>query len=140
MISSLDVLEELRNSWNGVRILRTKISTIMMVSFSQGALSVRPLADVAHNLPLFHAYAVLNDVLLQLRDEKHFECERKFLASLLKASKTTLPWTQFDLVKEGVDRRNDIAHKGILLPSSDCWKYISAVEEELVAWNVIDPE
>ena len=140
MISNLVTLEELRNSWNGVRKLRKSIKGALLGSFAQGASFVIFIADAAHNLPLVHAYSVLNEVLIQLRDEKHFECKRDNLGLLLENSKKCLLWRNFDLVREGKDRRNDVAHQGLVLPRGDCWKYIDAIEEELIGWEIVKKE
>ena len=140
MISNSVALEELRNSWNGVRELRKSIQASLLGSFAQGASFVIFIADAAHNLPLVHVYSVLNEVLLQLREEKHFECKNFFLGHLLTNSKNCLPWRDFDLVKEGADRRNDIAHRGKILPRGDCWKYIDAIEKELIGWEIVKKE
>jgi len=138
MISDLIALRELRDSWAGVRQLRDKVKACLLGSFAQGASFAIHIADITHNLPFIQAFSVLNDVLLQLRDEGHFECSSIFLGALIESSKNRIPWTNFELVREGVDRRNGVAHHGDIVPRGDCWKYIDAIEVELVAWNVID--
>ena len=140
MISNSTALQELRESWNGVRKLRSKVQVSLLGSFAQGGSAAIFAADIAHNLPFIHACSVLNDVLLQLRDESHFKCTRFFLGSLMAASKSRLPWTDFDLVKEGVDWRNADAHHGDIVPRGDCWKYIDAIERELINWNIVAPQ
>ena len=92
-------------------------------------------ADAAHNLPFMHSYAVLSDVLLQLAREGRFECKNIFLGKLLSESETQLRWINFRLIKEGADRRNDVAHRGEVLPRGDCWRYIDAIKEQLVVWE-----
>jgi hypothetical protein len=138
MVTNKTVLNELRKSWNGVRKIRNKVQRSLLASHAQGASSVILIADIAHNLTFIHAYSVLNDVLLQIRNEKRFKCTSFFLRPLMKASKDKLSWNNFNIVMEGVERRNDIAHKGKIIPRGDCWKYIDAIEKELVSWNIID--
>ncbi len=137
MISDNAVLEEIRQSWVGVKVLRDKLKRSL-----SGSLTVSPfaifIADSANNLPLVHAYAVLNDVLKQLAKEDRFCCNSIFLGRLLEASKEKLPWKNFALIKEGVCRRNDVAHKGEVLPRADCWKYIDAIKEQLVEWRILE--
>ena len=140
MISDPIALQELKKSWNGVRELRSKVQRGVLGSFAQGASAIILIADIAHNLPFIHACSVLNEALLQLRDEKHFTCKHFFLGALMDASKAQLPWADFKLVKEGVDRRNDIAHRGDIISRSECWKYIDAIERELVKWKIVDPQ
>ena len=88
------------------------------------------ISDLAHNLPFMQAFSVLNDVLLQLREEGHFKCKSFFLGALVDASERQLDWIDFKVVKEGVRRRNDVAHHGEILARKDCWRYTSAVEAE----------
>jgi len=138
MISDQAALEEFRNSWKGVEALRDRLQGALLGSFAQGASFVIFVADSAHNLPFVHAYAVLNDVLKQLAIEGHFQCKSIFLGHLLNASKDKLLWENFPGIKEGADRRNDVAHRGEVLPRADCWKYIDAIRDQLVAWRVLD--
>jgi hypothetical protein len=137
LIQDITVLDEIRMSWHGVREFREKLQRAVLASFAFGGLPQPFLADAGHNLPLLHAFAVLNEVLQQLRDEGHFTCKGFFLGALMNASADALPWVDFALVKEGVARRNDVAHKGMVLPRTDCWKYIDAVETQLREWNVV---
>ncbi len=110
----------------------------MLGSFAQGGSPAIFAADAAHNLPFMHAFAVLNDVLTQLANECQFSCKSIFLNPLLHASENVLSWENFRLVKEGVDRRNKVAHKGEILPRGQCWKYIDTVHEQLLTWNVLE--
>ncbi len=138
MIRDPSALAETRQNWDGVEILRNKlqVSAFASVGFLGGIFPF-VLSNAAHNLPFFHAYAVLNDVLKQLADEGHFTCKSKFLGQLLKESEKALHWRDFALVSDGVDHRNDVAHRGLLLERAECWKYIDAVKTELSAWSVI---
>ena len=138
MILDREVLEELRKSWNGVRIFRERIQAATLGSFAQGGSFVIFIADAAHNLPFFHACSVLNNVLLQLEDEGYFKCNSIFLGALLERSENALPWKDFNLIKEGVDKRNNVAHKGEVIPRRECWKYIDAIESELVSWKIVE--
>jgi hypothetical protein len=95
------------------------------------------VSDAAHNLPFLHAYSVLNDTLQQLASEGKFTCKSIFLGKLLAESEKVLPWNDFALIKSGVDRRNDLAHRGDVLPRGDCWKYIDAIKTELMLWGIL---
>jgi len=138
MITDKAALDEIRQSWRGVEALKDKVQRALLGSFAQGASFVIFIADSAHNLPLLHAYAVFNDVLEQLAKEGKFQCKSIFLGPLLTASEKALSWKDFRLIKEGVDRRNDVAHRGDVLPRADCWKYIEAIREQFVAWAILD--
>src|ERR671923_2534726 len=100
MIADQAALDEIRQSWRGVEALRDKLQRALLGSFAQGASFVVFVADAAHNLPLVHAYAVLNDVLEQLSKEGHFRCNSIFLGALLAESKEKLPWKDFPLINE----------------------------------------
>ena len=138
MIADKAALVEIRQSWGGVEALKNRVQRSLLGSFAEGGSFVIFIADSAHNLPLLHAYAVFNDVLEQLAKEGRFQCKSIFLGALLAASERNLPWKDFALIKEGVDRRNDLAHDGDVLPRADCWKYIEAVREQVVAWGILD--
>lgn len=138
MISDKAALMEIRQSWKGVEALRGRLQRALLGSFAQVASFVIFVADSAHNLPFVHAYAVLNDVLEQLANEHHFKCKSIFLGALLDASKDKLPWKDFAIIKEGAERRNDVAHRGKVLPRADCWRYIDAIKDQLLAWGVVD--
>ena len=138
MIRDANALSEVRKGWAGVEALRARLQRSAF-----GALGVAggefpfALADAAHNLPFVHAYAVLNDVLLQLATEGHFACKSIFLGELLKMSRSVLPWQDFAVVSTGAARRNDVAHRGELLGRGDCWSFIDAIKTELSAWGVL---
>ena len=137
MITDAAALEEIQRSWTGAESLRGKVQRALLGSFSEGASFVIFAADAAHNLPFMHSYAVLSDVLLQLAREGRFECKNIFLGKLLSESETQLRWINFRLIKEGADRRNDVAHRGEVLPRGDCWRYMDAIKEQLVAWKIV---
>lgn len=141
MIADANVLSEIRRSWRGVEILRTKLQASAFASV--GVLGGRfpfDLANAAHNVPFIHAYSVLNEVLIQLAKEGHFQCKARFLGELMERSEKALTWQDYSLVHEGVTRRNDVAHRGKLLSRGDCWKYVDGVKVELLGWAVIDGE
>ncbi|MBN1569812.1 MAG: hypothetical protein JXA73_18345 [Acidobacteria bacterium] len=138
MIRDKATLEEIRQSWIGVETLKNKVQRALLGPFAQGASFIIFIADSAHNLPLLHSYAVFNDVLQQLAKEGKFKCKSIFLGALLAASEKALSWKDFTLIKEGADRRNNMAHHGDVLPRGDCWKYIEGIREQLVAWAILD--
>jgi len=137
MISDPVAHSELRTAWEGVKILRDRIQRSALAGFATAGLPQPFLADVSYNPPFIHAFAVLNDVLLQLRDEGHFGCKTIFLGGLVDASASVLPWLDLGLIKQGIDKRNDVAHRGVMLPRKECWKYIDTIYAQLVAWRVL---
>ena len=137
MIADITALTEIRESWRGVEGLRDKLQRALLGSFAEGASFAIFAADAAHNLPFVHACAVLNDVLEQLKQEGHFQSKSIFLGTLLYASKAKLPWKNFSVIEEAVARRNGLAHRGEILPRGDCWRFMDAIGEELVSWNIL---
>ena len=138
MIRDAKTLSELRKSWPGVEALRSRLQRSAFASVGVvGGTFPATLADAAHNLPFVHAYAVLNEALVQLADEGHFARKGILLGELIKRSRKVLPWQDFALIRTGVKHRNDVAHRGKLLGRGDCWTYIDAVKTELAAWGVL---
>lgn len=74
------------------------------------------------NLPLVFAYEALDDALLQLLPEDVFKSTNKEpdLHNLMKGSKSSLPWHNFNEMMQGKVARNKVAHKGVLLNKIDC--------------------
>lgn len=138
MISDRVILEEIRQSWVEVEALRDKIKRDTLGSFTMGSAAAIFIADSAHNLPLIHAFAVLNNVLQQIAKERQFKYKGIILGKLLAESKEKLPWKNFAIIEEGVERRNDAAHRNEVLPRGDCWKYIDAIKEQLIEWNILE--
>src|SRR5262245_17271475 len=86
---------------------------------------------------LIAAFSVLEEVLLQLRDERRFMCRDNRLKSLMHGSQPTLPWQDFTLVDQGREDRNKTAHERVWLPHAKSRTYLAAIEAELVAWGVL---
>jgi hypothetical protein len=138
MIRDATVLAEIRKNWTGVEALCSKLQVSAFASMGLvGGNFPFVLSNAAHNLPFMHAFAVLNNTLLQFADEDHFTCRSKFLRPLLTKSETALPWHDFGLISIGVDRRNEVAHKGQLLNREECWKYIDAIRSQLSGWGIL---
>ena len=138
MIRDSATLTHVQKSWTGVEALRERLKRSAFASAGViGGTFPFALADAAHNLPFIHACSVLNDVLVQLAGEGHFDCKSRFLGALIKESETALPWQDFRLITAGVELRNDVAHRGQLLGRGDCWKYVDAIKLELSAWGIL---
>ena len=138
MISDKTKLEKLGKEWIAVKRSQGMVEANTFGGMPLGvAVLTEEFMDLCHNLVLVYACAVLNDVLDQFRKERHFSCNSRYLGALMDESKNHIPWVNFPLVDEGKEHRNDIAHDLKLLPRADCWKYIDAIEQELIAWQVI---
>ena len=80
---------------------------------------------------------MLGEALIQLRHKGAFESKNVNLEALMRGSRSTLSWVNYPLVDEGRQRRNDVAHRQSVLPESDCYRFIDAVEAELLSWRII---
>jgi hypothetical protein len=144
MIANPQALEDLRASWTGVQLLRSKIQRALLGSFAMGSPFVLSIVDAAHNLPFLQACAVLNDVLARLRDEGYFRSGRVGdgrtpLGTLVSDSERALSWVNYPLIDKIVVHRNDLAHRAVFVSRGDCWRYIDAIEAELVSWGIVLP-
>ena len=137
MITDTSILQDLQTEWQGVLKLRGKMDRLLKASFSQGASATVLLADIPHNLPFLNACGVFNDALMAMRKAGYFSSQWRTLGALVKDSKNSLPWLNYLLMKEVVDKRNDLAHRAVILPRGDCWRYIDAIEVQLRDWKVL---
>ena len=81
--------------------------------------------------------SVLDQVLSELCDQGEFSFNDRNLGPKMLASRSKLPWQDFDTVDDGRDKRNELAHEAQLLSKKDCLRYISSIESELTAWGVL---
>jgi len=55
----------------------------------------------------------------------------------MDCAKDSLRWIDWQEMRNGVRRRNEIAHDGVLFGSIECLKDIDQVEAQLSDWNLI---
>ena len=118
--------------------MRKRMKTLLAVTIAQGGVMAIKLRDVVYNLPMLLAFDVLRQVLLAAHKEGQFRCRRRQLGDLMDSAKTTLTWKDWDELRAGVRRRNEIAHEGKLFDNTECLKDIMNVQEQLVAWGIIN--
>ncbi len=68
---------------------------------------------------------------------KQLEQENVRLKKLVVEQALDRPWIDWDKLRAGVRRRNEIVHDGTLFDSSVCLQDVASVEEQLVAWAII---
>lgn len=128
---------EIQKSWNTVEELR-KFDSFVPIMPDGSALSASSLMPEPYwNFPFFLAYAVLDDTLEILQSEGVFNSGSWKLSLKMRASQSTLPWQDYQLVDAGREARNDLAHEAKFLSKKECFKYVRAVENELKAWNIL---
>ncbi len=77
---------------------------------------------------------MLNDVLVHLRGVN----PRTPLGTLVQNSEHALPWRNYALIVKIVEDRNALAHRAKIIRRRNCWRYIGAIEKELVQWGIVD--
>ncbi len=58
----------------------------------------------------------------------------------MDSAKESLPWIDWNGLREGVRRRNEVAHDGRLFDSAQAIQDFESVEAQLVAWGIIDAD
>jgi hypothetical protein len=140
MIKDNTALKNLRSEWETVRSIKKIIAENILSAFhtSHGFMSADSSVNkFAYSLLLLFATSVLEHVLLKLRDEGRFACDSSNLGPIMAASRTVLPWINYPLVDQARDERNKIAHEQLWIEQADCYKYIDAIEAELISWNIV---
>jgi hypothetical protein len=137
MIQDPVILKEITDDWYGVRRLQAMITTNLNFGFARGAVWTDDFANICHSLLLPFAFSVLERTLQQIRDEGLFPCRSNQFGSLMKASRPALQWTDFVLVDEARERRNELAHEQRVVPRADVWRYLDAIERELILWRIL---
>ena len=135
MIRDPKTKSEIAQDWRVVRKLCKAGYRTWMIPGAGSITEQRP--EDSYNLPLVLAYAVLDRVLRELRDQGDFTCKAWQLGKKMAASQNALPWQDYDLVNDGRVARNDLAHQAKLLSKADCLRFIDAVESELKAWGIV---
>ena len=131
------VVAELRNEWAGVVSMRDRMQLLVVATFGGGAITGVALQHVLYNLPLLLAFDVLKQALEAARAEKVFTCRLRQLGDLMECAKSTLDWKDWTSLREGVRRRNEVAHDGKLFDGKQCLADIDNVEAQLRSWQVI---
>lgn len=135
MIKDIESKSKIGQDWVVVRKLEKMLASKKFLA--GGRIMLQRVPDASQNLPFVLAYSVLDKVFKQLRKEGVIKCKGCGLETMMKVSRSTLSWQNYDLVDKGRNARNDLAHKAILSEKDDCCKYINAIEVELKAWEVI---
>jgi len=139
---SPDIVNNLRSEWAGVVKMTESMRSLIILAHTSGMGSgptAGPaLRGVLHNLPLLLAFDVLKQTLAEARDGGLFECSGNSLGKLMKRAKDVLPWIDWQEMWDGVERRNEVAHDGMLFDGRQCMEDIDRVGAQLAAWEIID--
>ncbi len=139
LIYNDEILDQVRRTWGTVRVVQASIKANLNAGMTGfGVPLSMDFFDLSHSLVLLFAFSVLEEVLRQARDEGRFNCGRNTLGALMSASQDAVGWVDFSTVDEGRECRNHLAHDQKIPPRSDSWRFIDAIEAELVSWGVLD--
>ena len=126
---------ELRESWS------TVLSTVQMVkanivwAFAGGGYTSKSFRDLSYSLIFLFAFSVVEDTLLQLRDEGKFNSKSSRLGALMEKSKNEIPWVNYSLIDEARNKRNRIAHQQEWLGLELCLSYIKV---DPISWTGLE--
>jgi hypothetical protein len=134
LIQNKKLLRALVREWEGVRLTLALVKSNMNGALSSGG-STR-FTDLSYSLVLPFAFSVLQQVLVELRDEGIFACDSGLLEPLMHCSRTSLPWMDYRTIRIGSEVSNDFVRNQKIPSTAMTWKYIDAIEAELVAWNI----
>ncbi len=137
MIVNLNAVQTLQSEWHDVVRMRDRIQNLVVSTFAFDAKKSPIFGDILYNLPFLLALDVLKQVLLLAREDGRFTGSRTQLDDLMDSAKTSLSWIDWQYLREGVKRRDEVAHHGKLFGDLQCLQYIAHIEAQLLAWRII---
>ena len=137
MITNPSSLAALQAEWQAVVQMRERMQGLVTSTFALDAATSPAFGDVLYNLPFRLAFDVLKKVLLQAKDEELVVTSQQRLSDLMDSASTSLPWKNWQSLREAVRRRNEVVHGGKLLADEQCLQDIAYVEAQLIAWRII---
>jgi hypothetical protein len=140
MLANPSSLSVLQAEWQTVIQMRQRMQELVTSTLAFDASISPAFGDVLYNLPFRLAFEVLKKVLLQARDEGLIATSQQRLADLLDSASNTLPWNNWQALREAVKRRNEVVFGGKLLGDQQCLQDIADVEAQLIAWRIITSE
>jgi hypothetical protein len=137
MLANLSSLTTLEAEWHGVVRMREHVRHLVVSTFADDAIRSPAFANILYNLPLLLAFEVLMQVLLQARENGRFMGSQLQLGDLMDSAKTSLPWIDWQRLREAVKRRNEVTHDCRIFGNVQCLQDIADIEAQLVAWGII---
>ena len=138
MIANPSSLALLQAEWHTVMQMRERIEELVISTFAVDASTSPAFGNILYNLPFRLAFEVLKKVLLQAKAEGLLTTSQQRLAGLMDSAITSLPWNNWQNLRDAVRRRNEVVYKGKLLGDEQCLQAIADVEAQLIAWHIID--
>jgi hypothetical protein len=137
MFANPGSLAVLQAEWQTVVEMRERIQNLIISTFAFNATVSPVFGDIFYNLPLRLAFDVLKKVLLQAKDEGLILASQQRLADLMDSAVTSLPWNNWQSLRNAVRRRNEVVYEGKHLGDEQCLQDIADVESQLIAWRII---
>jgi hypothetical protein len=137
MIKDKTIKQELRDSWHTVLSTKDMIARNNAGAITSRATQTDEFRNLTNNLLLLFGFSVVEKALLQFKDEGNIKSSSNQLGSLMKKSKNKICWVNYDLIREAKKKRDLIAHEQIWISRDICWKYLDAIEVELINWGVL---
>ena len=137
MIANPTALVTLQAEWQGMVQMRERIQNLVLSTFAFDTKKSPAFGDVFYNLPFRLAFEVLKRVLLYAKAEGLIATSQQHLDDLMDSAITSLPWNNWQGLRDAVRRRNEVVHGGKLLGDEQCLQDIADVETQLIAWRII---
>jgi len=137
MINNPTSLVALQAEWQGAARMRDRMQELVTSTFAFDVSTSPIFGDILYNLPFRLAFDVLKKVLLQAKAEGLITTSQQRLADLMDSASASLPWNNWQALREAVRRRNEVVHGGKLLGDEQCLADIADVEAQLIAWRII---
>jgi len=137
MIANPSSLALLQAEWQTVKQMRARMKELVISTLAVDASTSPAFGDILYNLPFRLAFEVLKKVLLQAKAEGLITTSQQRLADLMDSAISSLPWNNWQGLRDAVRRRNEVVHGGKLLGDEQCLQAIADVESQLIAWRII---
>jgi hypothetical protein len=137
MIVNPNSLTTLQTEWEVAIHMRERMQNLVASTSAFNASTSPAFGDILYNLPFRLAFDVLKNVLLHAKEEGLILTSQERLADLMDSAITSLPWNNWQGLREAVSRRNEVVHGGKLFGDEQCLQDIADIEAQLLAWGVI---
>ena len=137
MIVNPNSLTTLQTKWEVAIHMRERMQNLVASTSAFNASTSPAFGDILYNLPFRLAFDVLKNVLLHAKEEGLILTSQERLADLMDSAITSLPWNNWQGLREAVSRRNEVVHGGKLFGDEQCLQDIADIEAQLVAWGII---
>lgn len=137
MIIHPNSLTHLQEKWQGVIHMRERMDHLVISTFAFDPITSPAFGNILYNLPFLLAFDVLQQVLLQAKEEEQFTGSGQKLADLIESAKVSVPWLDWQSLSEAAARQSEVAQEGKLWGDRQCLQDIASIEAQLCAWGII---